>query len=86
MCRVCLSSLWSPVCVVQGLLRVLLVCGNMLCIVVHLALRPSDIWRPSCYKSLWTQRDLDTLQALLLYMCIVYSESLVVLLQSASIA
>lgn len=47
--RVCLSCLWSPVCVMWGLLRVLLVCGNELCIVVHLALRPSNICCPSCY-------------------------------------
>ncbi len=54
MFRVCLSCLWSPVCVAWGLLRVLLVCGDELCIVVHLALRPGDICCPSCYKSLWT--------------------------------
>ncbi len=46
--RVCLSCLWSLVCVVRDLLRVLLVCGNMLCIVVYLVLRPSNICRSSC--------------------------------------
>ncbi len=34
----CLSFLQSPVCVVHDLLRVLLVCGDMLYIVVHLCL------------------------------------------------
>ncbi len=48
-CVVCSESLEVTACVALDLLRVLCASLNVACIVLHLALRPSDKCRSSCY-------------------------------------
>ncbi len=49
LCVVCFKSLEVILCVALDLVRVLCASLDIVCIVLHLALRPSDNCRSSCY-------------------------------------
>ncbi len=49
LCVVCFKSFEVILCVALGLVRVLCASPDIVCMVLHLALRPSDNCHSSCY-------------------------------------